>query len=53
MRNKLFQYAWRVAKGFLPRKTGTGLNLVDYKNRIIPQIKLARLFGKIDLIPLG
>ncbi len=53
MRNKLFQYAWRVAKGFLPRKTGSGLNLADYKNRIIPQIKLARLFGKIDLIVLG
>ena len=53
MRNKLFQYAWQLVKGLSRRKTGLGLNLVDYKNRIIPQIKLARLFGKIDLIVLG
>lgn len=53
MKNKLFQYAWQLAKRLSTRKTGLGLNLADYKNRIIPQIKLARLFGKIDLIVLG
>lgn len=53
MRNKLFQYAWQLAKRLSTRKTGSGLNLADYKNRIIPQIKLARMFGKIDLIVLG
>lgn len=53
MKNKLFQYAWQLAKSLSTRKTGSGLNLADYKNRIIPQIKLARMFGKIDLIVLG
>lgn len=53
MRNKLFQYAWQLAKRLSTRKTGSGLNLADYKNRIVPQIKLARMFGKIDLIVLG
>lgn len=53
MKNKLFQYAWQLAKRLSTRKTGSGLNLADYKNRIIPQIRLARLFGKIDLIVLG
>lgn len=53
MRNKIFQYAWQLAKRLSTRKTGTGLNLTDYKNRIIPQIRLARMMGKIDLIVLG
>jgi|JI9StandDraft_1071089.scaffolds.fasta_scaffold05369_8 hypothetical protein len=53
MRNKLFQYTWQLAKRLSTRKTGSGLNLADYKNRIIPQIRLARMMGKISLIVLG
>ena len=53
MRNKLFQYAWQLAKRLSTRKTGSGLNLTDYKNRIIPQIRLARMMGKISLIVIG
>lgn len=51
--NKFFQYTWQLIKGLSPRKKGLGLNLADYKNRIIPQIRLARLMGKISMIVLG
>lgn len=53
MKNKIFQYVWKIARGLSKRKTGLGLNLTDYKNRIIPQIRLARMMGKIDLIVIG
>lgn len=53
MRNAIFQFIWLLIRGFLPRKTGSGLRVADYSGRLFLQLHLARLFGGPDLVLIG